>query len=75
VAIAVCAVLPVLGRFLSRSRFWLAALPVLVIVPSLLAKLVFAADASWVSVLSYNAVYAIAAIATYVLIMEPRARR
>jgi hypothetical protein len=75
VAIAVCAVLPLLGRSLSRSRFWLAALPILVIVPSVLAKFVFAADAGWASVLFYNAIYAIAAIVTYVLIMEPRARR
>jgi hypothetical protein len=75
VAIAVCAVLPILARSLPRSRFWLAALPILVVVPSLLAKLVFAADAGWASVLFYNAVYAVAAIATYVLITGPSARR
>lgn len=75
VAIAVCAALPLLGRYLDRAGFWLAAVPVLVIIPSLLAKLVFGADAGWASVLFYNAVYAIAAIATYVLIIGPRERR
>lgn len=47
----------------------------LVIIPSLLAKLVFGADAGWASVLFYNAVYAVAAIATYVLVIGPHERR
>ena len=75
VAIAVCAALPLLGRYLDRAGFWLAAVPMLVMIPSLLAKLVFGADAGWASVLFYNAVYAVAAIATYVLIVGPHERR
>ena len=68
VAIAVCAALPFLERYLKRGWFWLAAVSVLTIVPSLLAKFVFGAQAGWATVLAYNAVYAVAATATYCVI-------
>ncbi len=65
VAILVAAALPFLFRWLSGGATWISALLVLTVAPSLLAKLVFGAGAPWSLVLGLNAVYAVAAIATY----------
>jgi hypothetical protein len=42
----------------------------LTVIPSILAKLVFGADAPWLFVLGVNAVYAIAAWVVYLAIMR-----
>lgn len=74
VAIAVCAALPFLDRYLRRGWFWIVAAAVLAITPSLLAKFVFGAQAGWPTVLAYNLVYALAAIVTYRALARPRPR-
>lgn len=68
VAIAVCAALPLLRRRLQPPWFWPAAALWLTLAPSLLAKLVFAAQAGWGQVLVFNLVFALAALFTYWLI-------
>lgn len=65
VSIALCLVLPILSRFFSGLPFYLAAIVLLTGGASLLAKLVFAAAAPWVLVLSFNCVFAVAAALTY----------
>lgn len=73
VAIAVCAALPLLHGRLQRPWFWPAAALWLTLAPSLLAKLVFAAQAGWGQVLIFNFVFALAALFTYWLIAPSRA--
>jgi hypothetical protein len=58
VAIALAAVLPVLFHHLKGAAFWLAGLVLLTLGASLLAKLVFGAEAPWHLVLTLNAIYA-----------------
>ena len=72
VAIAVALAIPLSLR-LVRGRLapW-AALAVLTVLPSLLAKLVFGAGAPWHLVLSLNAVYGLAALAAYRLLADNR---
>ncbi len=68
VALAVALAIPVSLR-LVRGRLapW-AALALLTVIPSLLAKFVFGAGAPWHLVLSLNAVYSLAALAAYRLV-------
>lgn len=73
VAVAVCAALPLLRRRLRPPWFWAAAALWLTLAPSLLAKLVFAAQAGWEQVLIFNFVFALAALVTYWLIAPRRA--
>jgi hypothetical protein len=49
------------------------ALAALTVIPSILAKLVFGVGAPWLFVLGVNAIYAVAAWATYLAIARPRA--
>lgn len=65
IALAVALAIP-LSLHLVRGRLapW-AALALLTVIPSLLAKLVFGAGAPWHLVLSLNAVYGLAALAAY----------
>ena len=73
VAILVAATLPLVFRIPGRWNAMVAALGLLTVVPSLLAKLAFGAGASWPMVLGLNAVFALAALSTYCLaIMRPR---
>jgi hypothetical protein len=74
VAIAVAVLLPVIYAAMSGVAAAVAALVALTVIPSLLAKLVFGVDAPWLFVLGVNAVYALAAWATYLAIARPRAR-
>ena len=67
VAIAVTASIPLIFRFTSRLRAGILSLAVLTVVPSLLAKFVFGATATWGLALELNAVFAIAAFAGYQL--------
>ena len=71
VAILVAALLPAIYRNTAGTTAHLIALVALTVIPSLLAKLVFGADAPWLAVLLLNAVYAVAAIVTYLLIVRP----
>lgn len=73
VAIAVCAALPLLHSRLRAPWSWPAAVAWLALAPSLLAKLVFAAQAGWGQVLSFNLVFALAALFTYWLLAPRRA--
>lgn len=73
VAIVVCAALPLLDRLLQRPWFWPVAVVWLTLAPSLLAKLVFGAQAGWGQVLIFNLVFALAALFTYWLIAPRRA--
>jgi hypothetical protein len=74
VAIAVAVLLPVIYAAMSGVAAAVVALVALTVIPSLLAKLVFGVDAPWLFVLGVNAVYALAAWATYLAIARPRAR-
>jgi hypothetical protein len=47
------------------------AIVALSVIPTVLAKLVFGAGASWLFVLAVNAVYAVAAWATYLALARP----
>ena len=70
VVAAICAAaLPVLSSVHSRRLVsHLLSIAFLVIAPSLIAKFMFGAGAPWSTVLALNAVYALAAWVTYVLI-------
>ncbi len=72
VAIALCGALPPMDRWLRGVWFWAAALAWLTVAPSLLAKLAFGAQAGWGAVLAFNLVYALAALATYWIIVGRR---
>jgi hypothetical protein len=65
VAIAVAVLLPVIYAGLSGVPAAILAIAALTVIPSILAKLVFAIDAPWLFVLGVNAVYAVAAWAVY----------
>jgi hypothetical protein len=75
VAIVVAVLLPVIYAAMSGVAAAVVALVALTVIPSLLAKLVFGVDAPWLFVLGVNAVYALAAWATYLAIAQPRAER
>jgi hypothetical protein len=72
VAIAVAVLLPLIYAALSGIAAAVVALAALTVIPSLLAKLVFGVGAPWLFVLGVNAVYALAAWATYLAIARPR---
>ena len=65
VAIIVAALIPLLMALVGGMPALLLSFVGLMIVPSLLAKLVFGSAAPWILVLVLNAIYAIAAMATY----------
>ena len=65
VAIIVAALIPLFMALVGGMPALLLSFVGLMIVPSLLAKLVFGSAASWILVLVLNAIYAIAAMATY----------
>ena len=73
VAIAVAVLLPVIYTAMSGIAAAVVALAALTVIPSILAKLVFGVGAPWLFVLGVNAVYAVAAWATYLAIARPRA--
>jgi hypothetical protein len=75
VAIAVAVLLPVIYAVTSGVAAAVIALVALTVIPSILAKLVFAVDAPWSFVLGVNAVYAIAAWAVYLAIMRAGSSR
>jgi hypothetical protein len=75
VAIAVAVLLPVIYAVTSGVAAAVIALVALTVIPSILAKLVFAVDAPWSFVLGVNAVYAIAAWAVYWAIMRAGSSR
>ena len=68
VAIGCVAVLPFVERWVSGMKAHAVGLILLVLLPSLLAKLVFGATAPWLTVLLLNSVFAVAAWLTYRLI-------
>tara|TARA_R100000306_G_C4356321_1_gene132900 strand:- start:442 stop:825 length:384 start_codon:yes stop_codon:yes gene_type:complete len=70
VAILVALLLiPIFAR-MEGAAAWLTGFLTLAIVPSILAKTVFAIEAGWTTVLILNAVYAITAVIVYVLIAK-----
>jgi hypothetical protein len=75
VAIAVAVLLPVIYALMSGIVAAVIALAALTVIPSLLAKLVFGVGAPWLFVLGVNAVYALAAWATWLAIARPRVDR
>lgn len=75
VAIAVAALLPVIYARVSGATAAVVALAALTIIPSLLAKLVFGIGAPWPFVMGVNAVYALAAWATYLGVARTGAGR
>ena len=68
VAIAVAALLPVIYARISSVAAAVVGLAALIVIPSVLAKLVFGVGAPWYFVLGVNAVYAVAAWAVYLAI-------
>ena len=75
VAIIVAILLPILFFRMPRLPAMCWGFVLLTIIPSILAKTVFAATAPWLVVLIMNGFYAIAAVATYIAITGPRGRR
>lgn len=75
VAILVAILLPVIYAGLAGAGAAVLALAALTVIPSLLAKFVFGVGAPWLFVLGVNAVYAIAAWATYLALARPGADR
>lgn len=75
VAIAVAVLLPLIYAWKSGIPAAIIALVLLTVIPSVLAKLVFATDATWLFVLGVNAVYAVAAWAVYLAIAGAHASR
>ncbi len=65
VAILVAALVPIIAARLTGGAEAALSIIALTVVPSVLAKLVFGVGASWLFVLGVNAVYAVAAWATY----------
>ncbi|MEM7023642.1 MAG: hypothetical protein AAF637_13780 [Pseudomonadota bacterium] len=72
VAIAVAILLPLIYVGLSGARAAVLAIVALAVIPSVLAKLVFGVGAPWLFVLGVNAVYAVAAWATYLALGRPK---
>lgn len=68
VAIVVAALVPVIYARTAGAPAAMIAIAALIVIPSLLAKLVFGVGAPWLFVLGVNAVYAIAAWAVYLAI-------
>jgi hypothetical protein len=67
VAVVVAGTLPFIFSLARQPISPMLGLVVLIVVPSLLAKLVFSAPAPWSIVLLLNAVYALVALAVYAL--------
>ena len=67
VAILVAAALPIVFRRFDRQFATAIGLVLLTVAPSLLAKLAFGAGAPWPTVLGLNAVYALAAVAVFLI--------
>ena len=65
VAILVAALIPLFIALIGGMPALVLSFIALTVVPSLLAKLVFGSAAPWILVLVLNAIYAIAAMATY----------
>jgi len=65
VAILVAALIPLFMALVGGMPALLLSFVALMVVPSLLAKLVFGSAAPWILVLVLNAIYAIAAMVTY----------
>lgn len=74
VAILVAALLPVIYARMAGAAAHAVAVAALTIIPSLLAKFVFGIGAPWGIVLILNAVYAVAAILTYLAFLRSGAR-
>ena len=68
VAILVALVLPMAFRLPDRRMASGLSLIVLILVPSLIAKLVLGVGAPWATVIGLNAVYAVAALSVYSLV-------
>jgi hypothetical protein len=75
VAIAVAVLLPLIYAAMSGIAAAVVGLAALTIIPSVLAKTVFGVGAPWLFVLGVNAVYALAAWATWLVIARPRVDR
>lgn len=71
VAILVALALPVAFLLPDRRMASGLSLLVLILVPSLIAKLVLGVGAVWATVIGLNAVYAITALPVYVLVAKP----
>ncbi len=74
VAILVALLLPPLFAGMGRGAAAAAGFVALTIIPSILAKTVFAAGAPWGVVLGVNAVYAAVAVIVYVAMARPASR-
>lgn len=74
VAVAVALLLPALFAIMPRIWAALTGILLLDLVPSLLAKTVFGVGAPWGFVLGVNAIYACAALLTYVAMIQPAKR-
>jgi len=68
IAIAVVALLPVLGMFLSGNGLRIVGLISLILIPTLIAKLVLFVGAPWGLVIVLNAFYAFGAYVSYLLL-------
>ena len=75
VAIIVAFLLPLIYARMTGFTAHIVSFLALTIIPSILAKTVFAAAAPWGIVLGVNAVYAVVAIIVYVLIVRAPATR
>jgi hypothetical protein len=69
VAVAVAALLPVIGTKFAHGPRVLLSIFALTVIPSVLAKLVFGAGADWGVVLGLNAIYAGVALLAFRLVM------
>jgi uncharacterized protein YqhQ len=67
VAVAVAALLPFIFSLAQQPISTVLGLVVLTVVPSLLAKLVFASRSPWSIVLLLNAVYALVSLVVYAI--------
>ena len=68
VAILVALLLIPIFAKMAGAQAWITGFLALTIIPSVLAKLVFAAGAPWSMVFLFNGIYAIVAIIVYVLV-------